>query len=90
MNELMNAECVIQKLAEQHLITMREWQNRHPADQDYSVYFSNPNDLTSDIGIYIIKRSGQYYILRSLINVLSYRHNFNADHIYRDCAIGAA
>jgi len=85
--ELMDASCVIRKLVEQHLITIRDWQNQHPADQDYSVYFTNPNDLTADIGVYIIKRSGRYYVLRSLVKVLSYRHRFNPDHIYQDCAV---
>ena len=89
-NELLNAECVLEHLNSKHLITMRDWQNKHPADQDYTIYFSNPNNLTSDVGVYIIKRSGKYFILRSLIDVLSYRHNFNADNIYIECAIKAA
>ncbi|MDR0503588.1 MAG: hypothetical protein LBH16_09755 [Treponema sp.] len=86
-DELMDAECVIQKLFDKRLITMREWQNQHSADQDYSVYFQNPGNLSADIGIYIIKRSGRYFVLRSLVAVLSYRHHFNAEHIYNDCAV---
>jgi hypothetical protein len=68
---------------------MRDWQNRHPSDQDYTIYFSNPNDLISDVGVYILKRSERYFVLRSLIDVLSYRHQFNAVGIYNECAVAA-
>jgi len=90
MDELLDAECVINHLHDRHLITIRDWQNQHPSNQDYTVYFSNPNDLTSDIGVYIIKRSGRYFVLRSLVDVLSYRHSFNADNIYNECVVRAA
>jgi len=58
--ELLNAECVIEHLNNNNIITMSDWQNRHPADQNYTVYFTNPSNLTADVGIYIIKRSGKY------------------------------
>jgi len=89
-DELLNAECVIEHLNKKQLIMMRDWQNQHPADQDYTIYFNNPNNLNADIGVYIIKRSGKYFVLRSLVNILSYRHSFNAHNIYIECAIKAA
>ena len=90
MNEdLLDAECVIRRLCEQRIIEMREWQNRHPNNQDYSVHFDHP-DVTGDIELHIIKRSGRFYIPRSLIGILSYRHCFNADDIYFECSVEAA
>jgi hypothetical protein len=88
-NVLLDAECVINNLYSQRLISMRDWQNRHPSDQNYSIFFPNPNDLVSDIVIHITKRSGRYFVLRSLVDVLSYRHQFNPDRIYTECAVAA-
>jgi len=86
--DLLDADCVIQHLCNLKVITVVEWRNRHPDDQNYSVYFNSPfGKLPGDIFIQIIKRSGKYYISRSLIKVLAHRHLFNAENIYSNCAV---
>jgi len=87
--DLLNAECVLQHLESLKIISMCEWKNRHPSDQDYSIYFENPKS-PGDVRLQIIKRKGSYFIPRSIINILSYRHSFNADGIYSHCAVKTA
>ena len=76
MSDLLNADCVIQHLLDCNIISLVEWKREHPNDQTYNVYFNCPIGLTSDLGINFIKRSGNYYISRSLVKVLSYRHQY--------------
>jgi len=83
--ELLDAECVIKHLCKQNIILITNWQNQHPADQNYLVYFNHPNNEIGDIVLSIIKRKEKYYISRSLVGILSYRHHFNADNIYTEC-----
>jgi hypothetical protein len=86
MNDLLDAECVIQSLHDQKIISLSEWQHEHPNDQDYPIYF----DRSEGVGIIIlpiIKRSGQYYIPRSRINILSSCYRFSTDTIYSKCTI---
>jgi len=87
-NDLLNAECVIQHLRNLNVIAACEWRNQHPNDQDYSVLFDNPKHK-GDIRIQIVKRANEYYIPRSLVGILSYRHYFNADAIFNECSIAA-
>ena len=89
MNDLLIADCVIQHLMNGNVISFVEWRREHPNDQNYNIFFNRPIGLTSDIIINFIKRSGNYYISRSQIKLLSYRHRFNADNIYRNCTITA-
>jgi hypothetical protein len=89
MNDLLNADCVIQHLLDSNIISLVEWKREHPNDQTYNIYFNRPIGLTSDIGINFIKRTGSYYVSRSLIKILSYRHRFNTDAIFRNCVIPA-
>jgi hypothetical protein len=88
--DLLDAECVIRHLGDQSIISICDWKNKHPNNQDYQVFFDHPGGTTGDIGLHIIKRSGQYFISRSLVTILSYRHRFNADHIYSECAVKTA
>jgi len=89
MNDLLNADCVMQHLLEINIISLVEWKREHPNDQSYNVYFNRPTGLTSDVGINFIKRSGNYYVSCSLIRLLSCKLRFNADNIFRNCAIPA-
>jgi hypothetical protein len=88
MNDLLDAECVITLLCSKKIIVMADWKKPHPNDQDYSVYFDKLNAV-SDISIQFVKRSDRYYIPRSLVSVLSFRHSFDAKDIYTTCAISA-
>jgi len=87
MSDLLDADCVMQHLVDGNIISFVEWKREHPNDQSYNVFFNRPVGLTSDININFIKRSGNYFISRSQIKVLSYRHQFNTDNIFRNCAI---
>jgi len=87
MNDLLNAECVMQHLVDGNVVSYIEWKREHPYDQSYNVFFNRPVGLTSDININFIKRSGDYFVSRSQIKILSYRHRFNADNIYINCAL---
>ena len=85
--DLLDADCVIRHLHNINIISLTEWKNRHPSDQCYNVFFAPANNRKGDVGLNIIKRSGRYYVSRSLINVISYRHSFDASNIYRECAV---
>ena len=89
MNDLLNADCVMQHLSDSNIISLVEWKREHPNDQAYNVYFNRPIGLTSDVIINFIKRAGIYYISCSQIRLLSYKLRFNADNIFRNCAIPA-
>ena len=81
IDDLLDAECVLDRLENLNLISMREWQDRNKSDHDYSVYFDNPQK-PGDIRLQIIKRKEKCYIPRSIISILSYRHSFNPDDIF--------
>jgi hypothetical protein len=89
MNDLLDAECVIQDLYNQKIISLCKWQHGHPNDQNYPIYF-NRSEGVGIIILDIIKRSGQYYIPRSRINILSSSYEFSTDAIYSKCAIKPA
>ena len=84
--DLLDAECVIRHLNDLKIIAMRGWQDRNPSDHDYSIYFDNPKKQ-GDIRLQIIKRREIYFIPRSIVNILSYRHGFNASGIYSECSV---
>jgi hypothetical protein len=86
MEELLDAECVINHLYNQKIISPADWQNQHPNDQAYSIYFDH-HDAVGIIALHIIKRAGKYYIPRSLIAILSARYRFNAEGIYSECIV---
>ena len=88
-NDLLNAECVLRHLQDLHIISTGEWQDRNPSDHDYSVYFDNPKK-PGDVRLQIIKRKERYFIPRSIIKILSYRHSFSAEDIYSECSAEAA
>ena len=87
--DLLDAECVLRRLENLKIISMREWQDRNTSDHDYSVYFDNPQK-PGDVRLQIIKRKEKYYIPRSIINILSYRHSFNPDGIFSECSVKSA
>ncbi|GHV80508.1 hypothetical protein AGMMS49944_22990 [Spirochaetia bacterium] len=84
--DLLDAECVIGQLCDQNVISRASWKNSHPNDQEYSVYFNHLGSV-GEIHLWIIKRSGEFYISRSLITILSCRHRFNADTIFTLCKV---
>jgi hypothetical protein len=87
MNEdVLDAECVINHLANLNIIKVHTWQNPSPNDQDLSVFFEIPG-RAGNIGLQIIKRSGCYYIHRSRIAILAHRYGFDADTICTYCAV---
>jgi hypothetical protein len=88
-SDLLDAECVINHLSKQNVISIIEWKNRHPNDQDYTVYFIRDGSTKSDIGINIIKRSEKYYVSLSLVKILAYRHQFETKDIYKECSLSA-
>ena len=88
-DDLLMAECVLLYLQNLEIIKIDEWQDRNPSDHDYSVYFENPK-RPGDVRLQIIKRKEAYFIPRSIINILSYRHSFNTDDIYSECSVKAA
>ena len=88
-DDLLYAECVLRHLHNMEIITIVDWQDRNPSDHDYSVYFDNPKK-PGDVRLQIIKRSEKYFIPRSIINILSYRHSFDTTDIFFECAIKAA
>ena len=88
-DDLLDAECVIQHLCNQRVISMIDWKSSHLHNQDafdYSVYFDQP-DTHSDIRMQIISRGARYFIPRSLVKILSFRYRFNAESIYLECAV---
>jgi hypothetical protein len=86
MNDLLDAECVIQSLHDQKIISLYEWRHGHPNDQNYPIRFDRPEGVGIII-LDIIKRSGQYYVPRSRINILSSYYEFSPDTIYSKCTI---
>ena len=88
-DDLLNAECVIRHLQDLEVILLGEWQDRNPSDHDYSVYFENPKK-PGDVRLQIIKLKERYFIPRSIINILSYRHAFNTDNIFSECSLDVA
>jgi hypothetical protein len=68
---------------------MSEWKDTNQLDHDYSVYFDNPKK-PGDIRLQIIIRKGHYFVPRSIINILSCRHSFDAADIYSECSVKAA
>jgi hypothetical protein len=89
IGELLDAECVLRRLENLEIISMREWQDRNTSDHDYSVYFDNPRK-PGDVRLQIVKRKERCYIPRSIINILSYRHSFNPAGIFTDCSVKPA
>ena len=87
--DLLDAECVLNHLQRLQIILFREWQDRNPSDHDYPIYFDNPQK-PGDISLQIIKRKERYFVSRSIINILSIRHSFDADVIYSECSIMVA
>ena len=85
-NDLLNAECVLLHLENLNIILMREWKDRNPSNHDYSIYFENPKK-PGDVRLQIIKRREMYFVPKSLVNILSYRHSFSVDNIYSECSV---
>jgi hypothetical protein len=88
-DDLLNAECVIRHLQELQIISLREWQDRNPSDHKYSIYFTNPKE-NGDISLQIIKQKDRYFIPRSTIRILSYRHAFDTENIFSECYANVA
>ena len=86
IKDLLDAECVIKHLKSLELIGLSYWQDSNPVDHDYSYFFENKKG-TGDLCMQIIKRKEKYYISRSIITILSHRHNFNPVVIFEECNI---
>jgi len=85
-NDLLDADCVIRHLHDLKIIAMRIWRDTNPDDHDYSLDFDNPKRI-GNIRLQIVKRKERYFIPRSIINILSCRHRFNAGGIYSECSV---
>ena len=88
-DDLLNAECVMRYLLDLQIISLREWQDRNSSDHKYYVYFVNPKE-NGDVSLQIIKRKNRYFIPRSIINILAYRHNFDTGNIFLECSVNVA
>jgi hypothetical protein len=90
MNDLLEAECVLNHLANKKIITLIDWKQKdniiHIKDVDYGIYFPGAG-LSSNVQIRIIKRSGKFYILKSKVEFLSCRYQFDAEDILKECAV---
>lgn len=88
MNDLLDADCTITKLCSLQIINNRSWKTQQGMDiqVDYSILFDNPNNK-GDVRLQILKRAGNYYVPRSIINILAVRHRFDPSNIFTECAV---
>ena len=84
--DLLDADCVIGHLCGQNVISMTAWRNTNPSDNEFPAYFDRPS-TNGRISLWIIRRSGNFFVSRSSVAVLSCRHRFDPSGIYTACAV---
>jgi len=84
--DLLDADCVITQLCKQNVISMAAWRNTNPSDNEFLAYFDRPAS-NGRIGLWIIKRSGRFFVSRSGVTILSNRYRFDPSGIFTMCAV---